>query len=210
MRHHLQWKRKLFHLFNGTLGFSIYVYSGLPRPLVFAVLGFFVLMSLTLDLSRFFSTKFNNWFCSHFRNFMRVHEKEALTSGTKGILTAYLLLLFLPYKVGIIVILFMTYGDAAGGIIGPLFGKHRLNRHATLEGSVAVFTTCFLSALFAFHFVFHDPLTGLPLLAFCFLAALAGALAEGLFPQWDDNVMMGCLSAPVVWGLMEVFQILLD
>lgn len=207
LRHHLQWRRKLFHIFNGTLGFSIYVYSGLPRPIIFLILGSFVLVSLLVDFSRFVSPKFNHWFCGMFKGFMRIQEAEAVTSGTKGALTSYLLLLFLPYKLGILVILFMAYGDAAGGIIGPLFGKHHLNRHATLEGSLAVLVICALSTWFAFHFVFHDPLTGLPLLSFCLIAGLIGALAEGLFPQWDDNVMMGLLSAPSVWVLMKVFGV---
>ncbi len=207
LRHHLQWRRKLFHLFNGTLGFSVYVYSGLPRWIIFLILGSFVLFALLVDFLRFVSPKFNHWFCGLFQGFMRIQEAGALTSGTKGALTAYLLLLLLPYKVGLIVILFMAYGDAAGGIIGPLFGKHHLNRHATLEGSFAVFVTCALATLFAFHFVFHDPLNGFLLVAFALLAGLVGALSEGLFPQWDDNVMMGLLSAPSVWILMKVFQV---
>lgn len=204
----LQWKRKFFHLFNGTLGFYLYVYSGFQKSHVLLFLLGCVLVSLLCDLARIFSARFRGVFTGQFSELMRDYELTGLTSATKGLGMALVVLLTCPEKVGILVMLFITYGDTAGGIVGPIWGRHRINAHATWEGCAAVFAVCAASTAYAFVFLFSDaaliPTTFVLLVS---AAGLIGALSESVLPQYDDNVTVPLLSAPALWLLLAAFGI---
>ncbi len=205
-RKDFQWQRKLFHLFNGTLGFCLYVYSGLSHTVVLSILGFCALVCLILDVIRFCSPVFNAWLSQKTAGVIRQEESNRLTSMTKGLSLAFFVLVLFPEKVGILIMLYMTYADAAAGIVGSLWGRHRLNRHASVEGSSAFFIIAFLSSLFAFFFIFHFPLHS-AVFVFAVIASLLMTVIEGLFPNLDDNVTIPLFGASVLYLLFKFFPL---
>ena len=207
-RKDFQWQRKLFHLLNGTLGFSLYVYSGLPKTLVLFILGFCVFVCFTLDLLRFRFSSFNQWLSQKTSGVIRQEEAKKFTSMTKGLGLAFLVLILFPQKVGILIILYMTYADAAAGIVGSLWGKHYFNRHASFEGTLAFFGVALASSLFAFFFVFQPVFVfSLKTLLLALSISFIATATESLFPKFDDNVMIPLLGAPAIYLVFALFSL---
>jgi len=205
-RKDFQWQRKLFHLFNGTLGFCLYVYSGLSHTIVLSILGFCAAVCLGLDLIRFRLPAFNTWLSQKTAGVIRQEESKRLTSMTKGLSLAFFVLILFPEKVGILIMLYMTYADAAAGIVGSLWGRHYFNRHASFEGSAAFFSIALLSSFYAFFFIFRFPLHS-AVFVFAIIASLLMTVIEGLFPNLDDNVTIPLFGAPVLYLLFKFFPL---
>lgn len=205
-RHQLQWSRKLLHLFNGTCGIWLYLYSGLSREWVLLILAVTVFLNLSLDLTRIFSRDFNTWFVKRFHRFMRVTEDARLTSATKGLGTTLIVLLIFPERVGILIMLFVTYSDTFGGIIGSLVPSPKINSHASVAGSLAVFICSYLLTFFSFYFIVGvmAPLSFWQIQTLSLASAGIAFICEGLFPQWDDNLLLPLLGAPLLWMLFKI------
>lgn len=198
-RKDFQLSRKLLHLFNGSLGFWLYVYSGLSKTLVLSILAFCVFISACSDLLRAKNPTFKKWMSQKVSSMIREQELQGLSSMSKGLGCTLLVLLVFSEKVGILIMLYATYADVAAGIVGSLFGKIRLNAHASLEGSLAFFVTAFLSGLYAFHFLFFPAMSlTFAMILFSALSALLVTLIEAFFPQYDDNILIPLLGAPVL------------
>jgi phytol kinase len=102
----------------------------------------------------------------------------------------------------------LAYGDAAASIVGLKWGKHQFNICAkkSIEGSIAMFSTCFLvlAASFAFFgYLYPLPLTNY-LLASLGAAAVA-TLCEALTPRGLDNLAVPILSAATFLLLLGGF-----
>lgn len=205
----LQWGRKLFHVFNGSVGFWLYVYSGLSRSTVLIILGAFILLNLAFDAARIYSANFAEVFSKRFEAFIRPTEKREISSATKGLAAALFVLLFFPEPIGILVMLFVTYGDTAGGIVGALIKSPRLNSHASVSGSLAVWLVCSLATAWAFAYPLANSVAqeaaGFGVII---LSGLIGAFAEAVLPEFDDNLVLPLLSAPLLMLLWSFFHIL--
>ena len=102
----------------------------------------------------------------------------------------------------------LAYGDAAASIVGLKWGKHQFNICAkkSIEGSLAMFATCFLvlAASFAFFgFLYPLPITN-------YLIASLGAagvatFCEALTPRGLDNLAVPILSAATFLFLLGGF-----
>lgn len=207
-RKKLQWQRKAIHIWNGLFGFWLYVYSGIGDKNTALVLLSYIVISLTFDGLRFFSPVFRQKISPFFKGLMRQSENTRLTSATKGLAMTLLLLLLCPKSVNLIVILFMTLGDPIGGIVGSLYGKHKLNEHASFEGSLAVWLTGFLSSLFVFNQLIPHSMGIFTTIIVCLWLGLISAFAEAFLSKWDDNVTIPLVSAPLTWLTLIQLQIL--
>jgi dolichol kinase len=204
----LQWKRKIFHLINGSIGFWLYTFSGLSEFSVLLILGTCALFALMFDLVRIQYPAFNAWSCKRLTSVMRNSENGQLTSVTKGLSATWIVLIICPRPVDLLVIQFATYCDTVGGIVGSLWGKRHLNKHATLEGSFAVFISGSLITFLTLIFLIPEFDLGIWwLVLFSFLSGLIALLAEGLFPDWDDNATIPLISGPALYGLFYLFGI---
>ncbi|MDD1768862.1 MAG: SEC59/DGK1/VTE5 family protein [Methanomassiliicoccales archaeon] len=112
--------------------------------------------------------------------------------------------LFDDRMVASIAIVAMSYGDGFGGLIGKRYGKRRILREKTLEGTTAVFTATlvatmavivfyqFLAASGTFGTFMLDPISALG------VAVLTGvfvALVELVTPGEYDNLTIPLLTA---------------
>lgn len=104
-------------------------------------------------------------------------------------------------SVGIIA---MTYGDAFGSLVGKKYGKHKLPRHKSVEGSLAVmFSTAIIAFVIIAFYGFlisngwyeGDCKTSVPVWAACLVAGAITAVAEMLTPGEYDNLTIPTLVA---------------
>lgn len=102
----------------------------------------------------------------------------------------------------------LAYGDAAASIVGLKWGKHQFNICAkkSIEGSIAMFTTCFL--VLAASFAFFGSLYPLPITNYLIAslgAAVVATLCEAFTPRGLDNLAVPILSAAAFLLLLGGF-----
>ncbi len=95
-------------------------------------------------------------------------------------------------------ILPMAYGDAIASLVGQKIGRHKYNVFSTksIEGSLAMFATCFLGMLVVLpFFAWFSSLSyiGFALASLC--AAVVATVCEGLSPKGFDNLTVPLFSA---------------
>lgn len=202
----LQWWRKILHLHNGTLGICLYLFSGMPEWGVWLFLSTFILGGAIFDFVRNRDSAFNNRALRLLRPVIRDNERYGMNSMTKGLLGILFVLFFFPRRVDVPIMFFMAYGDPIGAIIGRFFGSVKLNAHCSLEGTFAVFLLCGIFSWLGLTFFLPEIiLSGGMKLLFAACAGLIGAFSEGAFPQWDDNLTIPLISAPLLYGLYMLF-----
>lgn len=206
-RQDLQYVRKVFHILAGILGIIVYDFLGLNRLGVLFVLSLFLIFSLTFDFIRIYNRQVELRLFKIFRLLLRQEEQKSLNSASKGFLAFFVVIALFPWDVGRLALLYFSFADPMGGIIGARYGKLKINRHASLVGSLAVFFTAFLCTVLASVLGFLDAsFSPFNLVAFSVLCGLSVAIAEGAIYQWDDNLTVPLFSAPVAWLLLKVFS----
>lgn len=205
-RANLQWSRKLFHMMNGLLGLWIYNFSGLSERGTALLLASYLAIAVLTEIFRRRYPAFNDWVCKAIGGMMRERERSQISSATWYMFSVLIVLLVFPKPVAVLTILFVAVGDTFAGIVGSLWGKHRITPHLSWEGCLACFTACFLSTLFFTPFWLPGfALAGWALLSFSLLAGLIGTFAESVFKKLDDNLVIPLVSAPLLWLLMKFF-----
>lgn len=207
-RKQLQWGRKAFHIINSVGGLCLYLFSGITEHFAMMFLIGYLALALTLEVLRATSPKFGDLICRSFSGIMREKERHGITSATYFLISALFVVYFFPKPVVALAILYVGVGDPAAGIIGSYFGKHKINDHASWEGLFGCFMACF-ACTYLFTgtgFIEGFQISGLPLLGFAILGGLIGMLAEGLFPDLEDNLVIPLASAPALWVLLKLFH----
>lgn len=206
-RNHLQWGRKAFHVLTGLFGIWFYGYSGFSDTVVTCVLIACFSGAMSTELLRRFNPEFNRRLCVRMRGIMRERERNKISSATYFMGAILVLFFVFPKEVNLIALYFTTVGDAAAGIVGSRWGRHRLAPHVSLEGTLAAFGICFVGCMLIAAYGlenFHP--RGWDLWIFSFGSALAATLAESCFKRFDDNLTVPLLSAPVIYLLFRLFQ----
>jgi len=180
-------KRKLFRMV-GLLFPSVYLLSGLLLPPrydripVLVILALFVGWMIFLESWRFRNPKVNRWLFDHFKGFTKEKERERLSTTTLFLIAAFLTIAIFDRGVAIPALLFLTVGDPVAEIVGVNYGRLKILRGKTLEGTLAGAAACLLagSPLLLIGSLGLD----LPVLA---VGAAAAALTELLPFPIDDN-----------------------
>jgi len=207
-RNQFQWARKLLHVFNGSLGFCLYMFSGLPEAWVLTFCFACFVGAFFFDWYRIHHQKINDVYCEKLAPLMRERERFGFNSMTKGLWGIFLILAIFPPAIDIPVMLFMQLGDPIGCIVGSFWGKTKLNPHASLQGSLAILVFSALAmAGSALWLIPAFPFQGMTLGIFCVLAGLISAFSEGFFYKWDDNLTLPLISAPLLWLLYYAFGV---
>ena len=141
--------RKLLHIL--AVGFPAFIFYG-PKQLglsrvevVWVMLGVF-LISLSIDLSRLYSTSFRLWFFKWFGPMMRKQEATQLTGATYiiagSLICSCISLASQPFaaSASLSLTLFIL-GDAVAALCGKAFGKIKVGEK-TLEGAIGCFVFC--------------------------------------------------------------------
>ncbi|MBX7148648.1 hypothetical protein K1X76_06140 [bacterium] len=204
----IQWGRKFGHAAFGIFFITLFYYSHLPQNVIWGLTGAFLVWAFTLETSRHLNPKINDWVCKHFKPIMREAEKTRINSAIFYIVAMLGVYLIFPQPVTMLTMMFVAFGDTAAGIVGVYWGKTKLPNGTSLEGFLGCFTACALSSFVCAGFLFASKLSGLDLFLFSAMGGIVGAVAESSFKKIDDNLVIPLLSAPSLWGIMHLFNIL--
>lgn len=205
-RSQMQWARKLLHIFNGSLGFSLYMFSGLPESWVLLFCFSCFVGAFSFDWYRIHHKKLNEIYCERLSTVMREKERFDFNSMTRGLGAIFVILAIFPREIDVPVMIFMQLGDPIGCIVGTYWGRTKLNPHSSLQGSLAImiFSALAMWACAAWFFPAF-PIVGWKLFFFCVCAGMIAAFSEGFFYKWDDNLTLPLISAPLMWLLFYFF-----
>ncbi len=125
-----------------------------------------------------------------FRDFaMRFEREEYFRAPFQGAFWFYfscaLALLLFPFNIASAACCMLAVGDSLSTLIGVKFGRHKIVKKKTLEGSLALLTSSFVAGMF-----FVNPVLS-------FAGALAAAFAE-LLPKINDNLTIPLISGSVM------------
>lgn len=148
------------------------------------------------DLFRFLNSDFNHWLFIRFKLILKAEEKKRfLTTTTTFLISSLLTIIFFKKEVAIYSLSFLVIGDAASALIGTYVGRIKI-KNKSLEGSLAFFITCLISAALL------NKLSKLSLpLPVLLIGALTGAVVEVLSLPLDDNFTIG-LSCGIVMTII--------
>ncbi len=198
----LELRRKSFHLAGLLIPFIYYCGLHFYPNLMTQWRGVLMLSALTaflwlIEFLRIGSPGFRRLYNIIFGSMLR--KSEMTNSNVKFTGTGFFFLghticvaAFDP-SVATCASLFLILGDMMAAIVGISFGHIKIGRKS-LEGTLAMFLTCFtIGMIFFWNLELSEYVT--------FLGAIAAALAELLSPDWlDDN-----LSVPISAGLAMHF-----
>lgn len=180
--------RRLFHLLATLLipVLSLVIPRDALLPFVWAVVG----SAIVAELVRFSSARLNSLFLRFFGGIVRPAEATHTTSATYVALSTAVCFTTLPYPIAMAAVCFLATGDAAAGMVGERWGRIKLFREKTLQGSLA-----FLIAALAAGMLWRlmTPSMSLPTMV---AGVIVASVVELLPLPFDDN-----LSIPIVSGL---------
>lgn len=181
--------RKSIHLSGLTLP-VIYIF--LDKPVMLILIGTLTGFALTIELVKWFSPRFGEFFFRIFTPLLRRHEQKGAVTGATYYLISALLCIFLFAKtLAIVCIFFMVLGDMAAALVGKMWGRTKLFGRKSLEGSTACFVVCTAIALVKLN----------PVIAI--IGALVATIVELIPFPIDDNLTVPLISGAVMHFLMQ-------
>jgi len=196
------WARKTYRVIMGLI-FPVVYYFSPNKILVISIISFFLLLIVILEVER--RRHPGLWPYVIRRPYGKIFKKEpGRILGTTYFLAASLLSILIFEKgVAILALLFSVFGDAASAIVGVKYGRTRLFKEKSLEGSLAFFIICFLVALPLISS--RKMMAGVEMpakLLVILVGSLAASLIEVLPTRLDDNFTIPLFSE----ALMEIMK----
>ena len=169
-------------------------YSFLPFYIAMIGVSISAVISVMIDISRFRQWKLWHLLAVLLTPIIRDHEIKGGFTGASYILTTSAISIALfPKPIAIAALVFIIIGDTAAALIGRRFGKHKLIKNKSLEGSGA----CLLSLVALSFFI-----PGLPT-PVGLAGALTATLAELFTGKIDDNFTVPISSGFVMLLVMH-------
>ena len=194
-----KWKpRKIVHISMGTIiALTVMHYSNLSGPSLAA--GIFLTILLYAWAHK--STLITELLLAGSRN--EDQRLSTFAAGFMGMLAFASVFIFFFQQPEIIVasILAVSWGDAAGEVIGRPYGGRLIKRRIkgkSFEGSLGVFLFSCLSVLVALM-VFPSGIAALSVLPQIAIVALVITLIELVSIAWIDNFLIPILTAIILW-----------
>ena len=194
-----KWKpRKLVHVTMGsTIGMTLVVYSNLSGPAFAAGIFLTILMYSWAHKSELISELL----------IAGSREKESslntFASGFMGLVSfgVVFLVFFSRPEIFVASILAVSWGDAAGEVIGRPYGGRlvkRKYRNKSFEGGLGVLVFTTLSVMTSL-FIYSPDTMILAVLPQIFLVAVCATVAEVLSIGWTDNFFIPMITAITMW-----------
>lgn len=201
--------RKSIHLLSLSIAI---VYYFITKELALIMLIPFTLLSLVLDLARYFFPTYRKILYSIFGFMLREHEINAkqitLSGATYVLIAALVTVLFFPKVFVLLGIAVLIFGDIFAALIGRKFGKHKF-LYKSLEGTTAffVFGSLVMLATPKIEGNLTEYLIG-------FVAVAVSAIVENISYGWaDDNLTIPvsvCLTMAFLYAtLLPNLQLIL-
>lgn len=157
------------------------------RNVLLFVIGSIAIVLIGMDIFRLLSRH-------QLQLLFKKKEIKRFSSMTSFIVAVFIIFLVFPGIIPFLGLAYITIGDMFSKIIGIKFGRHRLLRDRTLEGSLG-----FLAGSFMAGWVIH---TLLPVPLYATLAGPVFATAVELFSMdLDDNFSVGIVTSGFLFAL---------
>ena len=162
-------------------------------------------LGFILDFKRLRDESFNEAMAKIFKPIMRESERDAFTGLPFYALGLGLSFLVFDRQIAELAMYYLVFADPMGSIIGIYFGKDRLFPNKTLQGTGAVFFTCYAITL-GFTYTYYPDFSYH--LVFAFLGATLGAASEilGAF-NIDDNLTIPVVSSIGLTVMAKAFML---
>lgn len=189
--------RKAIHLCSLSIPV---VYYFITRELALSILIPLALLSLVLDLSRYYFKPFSNIFYKIFGFMLRKHEKDEkrknLNGATYVLISAVLVIAIFPKVFAVTGFAVLIIGDIAAALIGRKFGQTQFLLKS-LEGTIAFFIFSIVVILFT------PKIEGnFTEFVIAVIAVGVGAVAENISTGWaDDNLTIPVSIGITMWIL---------
>ncbi len=184
------WQRKTYRLVMGSIFPLVYYFSSKIPALI--VTGFFLSLMVFFEIERLKHPGVYRWVLAHLGGIFKVKVGK-LTGTTYFLVATFVLILFFERGIAIASLFFLILGDAASTLVGVNYGRIKLFKGKTLEGSLAFLAIDLLVGLL---------LLVLPKISIEPLVLLSGAFAATLMELLplpvDDNLTVGIFSAVIM------------
>lgn len=190
-RNDFQISRRFFHM---IMGFSIAnAYSSLfTHEQVVYMLGTGACILYLIDQLRIAYPFLAKRFERYTRYLLRAEEQLKQSAAVPYAMAILLTILSFPQVIAVASIYTLAFADPLSAIIGIRFGKHKIKKGKSLEGSIAFLVAAFLSIALAFY---TAGFSGISIWVMAFIVAVFAAIFE-LFPiKLDDNLTIPLFTA---------------
>jgi len=202
-RHDLQLGRRLFHLLNGVLTATAYALFFTHEQVVH-IFGTIACVVYVVDRVRIAYPEavaqrapwVNRWF-------VRAEEQVHESAMIPYVIAVLLTVLTVPKRAALIGIYTLAVADPLAAIAGIRYGRRRIARNRSIEGSLVFFTATLLIAALVLGWGTH-----VPKLAIVWAAGsigLAAAVCEVLPLRIDDNLTIPLFVGFATWIVAALF-----
>lgn len=193
--------RKAIHLCSLSIPV---IYYFITKELALKILIPLLILSLIIDLGRYYFKPIQDFFYNIFGSLLRRHEKDHkkknLNGATYVLISAVIVILIFPKIFVVTSFSILIIGDIAAALVGRKFGKRKFLLKS-LEGTIAFF-------LFSCIVILFTPKIEGNFLEFVigFISAAVGAIAENISIGWaDDNLVIPITVGISMWILYAIF-----
>jgi dolichol kinase len=142
---------------------------------------------------------FNERITRVFGPLLRHHEVNRMSTVPYFLAATFFAIAVFPKPVATLSLLYLAWGDPAASFFGVLFkGRSiKISSNKSLHGAVAAFSVC---ALITLAYLKSGGMDGLNVIRLTLLGGFAGALAESLPLEIDDNFAIPVISGFIIWA----------
>ncbi|MGE4233414.1 MAG: diacylglycerol/polyprenol kinase family protein [Bacteriovoracia bacterium] len=196
-RNELHIARKLWHISTGLIIVTCYM-SGLSQSVGIQILSYLLAFSITMEFLRLKNPAVNETCVRFFSPIIRRHEVNKISGTPYYVASSLVAIAVFPKPVAILSLLYLALGDPISSFFGVLYSKKsvRIFEGKSLHGTVAGFIAC---SLVTWIYLRSTGMYGLNLIRLSLLGGFAGALAELLPLEVDDNFTIPVVSGFIMW-----------
>ncbi len=198
VRSDLHIARKLWHMLTGmVLIFGLL--SGTSQSTALIIMGTIFLASAGTEFLRLRNPAFNEICVKFMSPFMRANEVHSVSGMPYYAASAFLAIAIFPRPVAVLSLLYLVFGDPIASLVGILSKKKAIQiiPGKSVQGTAAAFAVCALVSWFFLSSTMN--LHGVALIRLTLLGGFAGALAELLPLEIDDNFTIPMVSGFILW-----------
>lgn len=200
-RSDLHLARKFWHVITVFMMFLVYHY--LPTFWSGVVLILACLIFVPFDFIRKKIPALNQMAMQVFGPIVRQNEVNGIAGTTYLLIGVLVVYLFFPRTIVLMTLLYLAFADPIASYVGIKYGKDKLFRNKSLQGSAAAFFVCAGLTYFVLHYkgIMLDRIFLISI-----LGGVIGSAAEAIpVGKLDDNFSIPVFSAIGLWLLFFIF-----
>ena len=198
VRSDLHLTRKIWHMTMGLVIISCYM-SGMAQGTALMILAPLLLWSVSMEVIRLRNPSINEKCVRFFGPVIRSHEVNKVSGMPYYIASSIFAIAVFPKPVAILSLLYLALGDPLASLVGILYSQRSVkifNGSKSLHGTAAGYLVC---AVATWIYLRSTGMYGLDLIRLTLLGGFAGALAELLPLELDDNFTIPVVSGFILW-----------